>query len=134
MHPTYIDLVGADPHPGDELSFVKRGRDEAEIRRMERAFVGMIDHEHVAWANTRRIRAIGNDVLDHLRNRSRVIKHGFAEGDDLTMNAEDTGVEVGSIIDQRGARDRRERRCLLFADRDETMMHDLESDRIRSEE
>ena len=124
------DLMRTHPDPANAFASVEYRRHETDVGRVERALVGVVDHEHVARAEPGLLLAVGNDVLHHLGNRSGVVKHVLAQRHDLAIGAIDAGIEVGRIVDQRRAGNRREGRGLLLADGDQTVAHHLEGDGI----
>ena len=124
------ELVCRHAGPADALPVDENRRQDAEIGRVQRALVGMVEDEHVARPDAGIVFAVLDDVLHHLGAGRRVEHHGAAHGDDLAMRAIKPGVEVGRLVDERRAGDGRERRRLLIGDGEQAMPDHLERDRI----
>ena len=61
----------------------------------------MVDHEHIALADSWIDLAIGDDELDHLCYRRGVKQDCLAHRNDLAVGAEYAGVVIGGLVDQR---------------------------------
>ena len=94
VHAAHVDLVGAGPHPGEQLSVDEDGGDDGDVRRMKGALVGVVDDEHVSVFDPRIFRAVPQGVLDDLGHGARVQDDLVTHLDDGSISQIQAGIEI----------------------------------------